>query len=344
MKKLAFIGVILGLIFNQNGFTQGMKEVAALSKIMEDNGIPGMSLAYVNDGKIQLESGIGEKNDSETTDQETVFSAASLSKPIFAYIVMQLVDEGTIDLDRPLHEYYEYPDVATEKRHLGVTAKMILSHTSGLPNWRKKKLKFLYEPGERYSYSGEGYVWLQKVVEHLKQKPLDEIAQEYVFDPLEMERSGYVFRSDFEDNYSISYKKNGDSREKYKIDKENAAASLQTTGGDYAKFLIALMSGDAISDETRKLMFTPMKTTQPKEDDPKIFWGLGVGIQMTEGGPQIFQWGDNWTFRGYFTANIQSQEAIVYLTNGENGLIPVREIVGEFMNDPQLAADWLNYK
>ncbi|MDN3205587.1 serine hydrolase domain-containing protein [Algoriphagus sediminis] len=343
MRKI-FAGICLffSVIFCLQ--SQGLKQAVELAEIMEQNEIPGISLTYIESGEIKLETGQGKKNDTETVDQETVFSAASLSKPIFAYIVMQLVEEGTLELDRPLHEYYEYPDVANEKRHLGVTAKMILSHTSGLPNWRKKKLKFLFEPGEKYSYSGEGYVWLQRVVEHLKGKRLDEIAQEYVFGPLDMKRSGYVFRPDFEDNYSISYKKNGESREKNRIDQENAAASLQTTGGDYAKFLKALLSGDAISDETRELMFTPVKTTQPKEDDPKIFWGLGVGIQITENGPQIFQWGDNWTFRGFFTANISTKDAVVYLTNSENGLIPLREIVGTFMDDPQPAADWLNYK
>ncbi len=344
MNELKFLVILLLFGFVGEAASQGLNEVVELAEIMEENEIPGISLTYVKSGEINLETGQGKKNDSEVVDQETVFSAASLSKPIFAYIVMQLVDEGTIDLDRPLHEYYEYPDVANEKRHLGVTAKMILSHTSGLPNWRKKKLKFLFEPGEKYSYSGEGYVWLQRVVEHLKQKRLDEIAQEYVFGPLGMTRSSYVFCPEFEDNYSISYRKNGVSREKNRISQENAAASLQTTAGDYGKFLIALMSGDAISDETRELMFTPVKTTQPKEDEPKIFWGLGVGIQMTEGGPQIFQWGDNWTFRGYFTANIETKDAVIYLTNSENGLIPVREFVGEFMTDPQPAADWLNYK
>jgi hypothetical protein len=90
-------------------------------------------------------------------------------------------------------------------------------------------------------------------------------------------------------------------------------------------------------------MFTPVKPTQPKEEKPMIYWGLGVGLQMTEGGPQIFQWGDNWTFRGYFTANITTKNAVVYLTNSENGLKPLGEIVGTYLDDPQPAANWLNY-
>lgn len=344
MKKNYLFAVTALLFFQAFNISTTNAQSEGIDEILTNQSIPGISLAAIKGGKIDFVLSSGLKNDTDVVNEETVFSAASLSKPIFAYLVMQLVDEGILDLTTPLADYYDYPDLMDEKAYEKVTAAMVLSHTSGLPNWRKKKLKFIHEPGEQYSYSGEGYVWLQRVIEHLKGKSLEDLAQSYVFQPLNMNRSSYIYLDSFEENHAISYKKNGEARAKAKLQNPNAAASLQTTAGDYSKFLTALLNGERISAELQKLMFTPVKTTQLKEADPKVYWGMGVGIQITEAGSQIFQWGDNYTFRGYFTANIQSKNAVVYLTNSANGLIPVREIVGTFMEDAQPAADWLNYK
>jgi CubicO group peptidase (beta-lactamase class C family) len=118
-------------------------DIESISKIMSDKNIPGISYAWLQEGKLKENFAIGKaNNDNQPIDQETVFSAASLSKPIFAYIVFQLVDEGILALDTPLYTYFDYQDIAHDPKHKLVTAKMVLSHTSGLPNWRKGKLQF----------------------------------------------------------------------------------------------------------------------------------------------------------------------------------------------------------
>lgn len=342
--KVIFLTYLLCLIFFI-GKSQDNSLPNKLEMIMESNTIPGLSLTHIENGEISDSFALGVKSldTPKAISEKTVFSAASLSKPIFAYLIMQLVDEGLLELNTPLTSYYDYKDVSSDKRHSEVTASMVLSHTSGLPNWRRKKLKFIADPGEKYSYSGEGYVWLQRVVEHLKGQTLEELAQEYVFKPLEMNRSSYIFLEEFEDDFTLSHKSKGEVRGKNKIQNPNAAASLQTTSEDYAKFLLALYAGERISGENQKLLFTPVKTTQPKEDDPKVYWGMGVGLQMTEDGPQIFQWGDNYTFKGFFTLNVSTGNGLVYLSNSENGLSPLLEITSLFLDDPQPAADWLNY-
>jgi CubicO group peptidase (beta-lactamase class C family) len=320
-------------------------DTESISKIMSEKNIPGISYSWLEEGKIKGSFAIGNANNKgQPVNQETVFSAASLSKPIFAYIVFQLVDEGILELDSPLYTYFEYPDIAHDPRYKLVTAKMVLSHTSGLPNWRKGKLQFQYEPGERFRYSGEGFVWLQKVTEYLKGKNLEELAKEYVFEPLGMERSSFVFLEEFEANHSLSFKKNGKQMGKSKVRNPNAAASLQTTAYDYALFLEALMEGKNINPDLRDLMFSPQVQVNPKDGkEYQVYWGLGVGIQETTEGRQIFQWGDNFTFRVFFTANVETGNAVVYFTNSQNGLSPVRELVGLAMPDPQPACDWLNY-
>ncbi|MCH6232905.1 serine hydrolase domain-containing protein [Cognataquiflexum rubidum] len=344
MKYFSILFCLSGLLADVL-FFQDKVDISSISKIMDEKEIPGLSYSWLEEGKLKESFAIGRANNkNQPVDQETVFSAASLSKPIFAYLVLQMVAEGILDLDMPLYTYFDYPDIAHDPRHKLVTSKMVLSHTSGLPNWRKGKLQFQYEPGERFRYSGEGFVWLQKVVEHLKGNNLEELAKEYVFEPLGMERSSFVFLEEFDANHSLSFKKNGKQMGKSKVKNPNAAASLQTTAYDYALFLEALLEGKKMSPGFQQLMFTPQVQVNLKEGKgQQVYWGMGVGIQETTEGRQIFQWGDNFTFRGFFTANIETGNAVVYFTNSQNGLSPVRELVKLGMPDPQPACDWLNY-
>src|SRR5581483_7339401 len=114
---------------------------------------------------------------------------ASFTKVAFAYTVLQLVQEKVLDLDRPVYqylpkplpEYEDWADLAGDGRWKKFTARMLLSHTSGLPNWRyfedDKKLHIHFEPGTKYAYSGEGLQLLQLVVETITKQPLQELMQ-----------------------------------------------------------------------------------------------------------------------------------------------------------------------
>src|SRR5207244_3327775 len=138
---------------------------------------------------------------ASTTD--TLFGGASLSKPVFAYAVLQLVDAGVLSLDEPLASYV--PDfVTTDPRAATVTVRNVLSHTTGLPNWRNAKLtlKTHFQPGERFSYSGEAFVWLQRAVEAKTGEPFEVTVQRLVFDPLQMRHSSFVWRPQFDANYA----------------------------------------------------------------------------------------------------------------------------------------------
>ena len=160
-----------------------------------------------------------EKNLPETVD--SVVYAASFTKVAFAYLVMQLVDKGLLDLGKPVYQYLpkplpEYPnytDLANDPRYQRITARMLLSHTSGFPNWRAfeddRKLKIHFEPGSRYAYSGEGLILLQLVVETVTQQPLEELMQQYVFRPFGMTRTSMVWQDRFESDYAIGYDEYG---------------------------------------------------------------------------------------------------------------------------------------
>src|SRR5437763_16268422 len=139
----------------------GQSRAADLEQLLRDGRVPGLSFALLRDGKMIETKGLGVRDISTgvAVDENTIFEAASLSKPVFAYAVLQLIDAGVLSLDTPLSKYV--PDyVKDDPRAAEITVRQVLSHTTGLPNWRSEKwpLKTHFAPGERYSYSSEGFM------------------------------------------------------------------------------------------------------------------------------------------------------------------------------------------
>jgi CubicO group peptidase (beta-lactamase class C family) len=163
----------------------------------------------------------------------TIFEAASLSKPVFAYMVLRLADRGEFDLDRPLHEMLEYPRLAHDERYKRITARIVLSHGTGLPNWGGEKLTLRFDPGTDYGYSGEGFVFLQKTVERVTGRSLDELARREVFEPLGMTRSSYVWQERFAGNaaYARNWLWQVAPANRYTQAEANAAARIRSTIG-----------------------------------------------------------------------------------------------------------------
>src|SRR5499426_3611769 len=158
-------------------------------QLMKDGDVPGLSIALLRDAELVWRHGFGVKNTktNEPVADDTVFEAASLSKPVFAYAVLKLLDAGKFDLDKPLNQYLpgNY-DVGEDQRLSQITARHVLSHTPGFPNWRPQggALKIHFTPGERFSYSGEGFVYLSKVIERVTGEKFNEFMKRMVFDPL----------------------------------------------------------------------------------------------------------------------------------------------------------------
>ncbi len=304
---------------------------------MDDARIPAISLAYIKEGKLQEQISIGVKaaESKAPVNDSTVFAACSLSKSVFSYGVYKLVKHTLLDLDRPLYLYYDYPDVKADERYKRVTARMILSHSSGLPNWRNGDLKFKYDLGKQYSYSGEGFVWLSKVVEQITNEPVEAYLQDAVFKPLAMTHSSYIWQKHFDSNYAYPHTDNGRSTQNYFPSNANVAASLQTNSTDYAKFIIAVLND--------KDFLTALKTDTGMYVANNIRWNKGLGIEQTTYGSANFQWGDNGTFKAFLVMYPDKKEGLVYFANSENGLDAARDILKLFFNSNQPALDWLAY-
>src|SRR5262249_25961442 len=145
-----------------------------IPKLMEEAKVPGLSIAIIKDAKLLWRRGFGVKGvtSQEPVDDDTLFEAASTSKPIFAYLIMMLCQKGVMDLDTPLTKYTSELFLKDDPRLNLITARHVLSHTSGFQNWRTKEqpLKIHFKPGEKWSYSGEGYSYLQSIATHLTGK------------------------------------------------------------------------------------------------------------------------------------------------------------------------------
>lgn len=205
-------GTLLATLSSRSGWPQALKPSAPsprwlpnsqilrmLPLLLELAEVPGLALGIVQGGKVWVR-GFGRATETPRTpvSGETVFEAVSLGKPLFAYAVLRLVDAGRIDLDRPLYDYLSIPDADNPRMRL-VTARHVLSHTTGLVNWRTQPGPLLpvTEPGTEFSYSGDAYFYLQRVVERLTDRPFARFMREHVLDPLEMKRSSFVWLPQF---------------------------------------------------------------------------------------------------------------------------------------------------
>jgi CubicO group peptidase (beta-lactamase class C family) len=203
--------------------------MASLPLIMDVAALPGVSIAVQEKSSPVWARAIGVANveTSAPIREDSTFEAASMSKPVFAYVVMRLVDEGALELDRPLVQYrrpdYLPPDAAIDL----ITARHVLCHSSGLPNWRltpEEKLKTKFKPGTAYEYSGEGYYWLQLVVEKLTGQGIDTVMRAKLFGPAQMSHSTYAW--DAQQARLAVYGYNGDDINKLPFQFNRERASL----------------------------------------------------------------------------------------------------------------------
>jgi CubicO group peptidase (beta-lactamase class C family) len=330
-----------------------------IPQLMKDADVPGLSVVIIRDGEVYWHHGFGVKNaeTKEPITDNTVFEAASLSKTVFAYGVLKMVENGMLDLDAPLNKYLPAAYIENDDRLNQITARRVLSHTTGLPNWRPngKPLQIYFTPGERFSYSGEGYVYLQKVVEHLSGLPLEDIMKKTVFEPLGMTDSSFVWQEKYNSLKAYAHDSAGKLAGRITSSEANAAASLHTTALDYAKFIAAILQRKGIKEATIREMLSP----QVKVDEScavcferpasgkfssAIAWGLGWGLENTAKGKSFWHMGDNGNVKSYVIAFDKSKTAIIIFSNSANGLSITDEIVNSVLGSKQTALTWLDYE
>lgn len=287
---------------------------------LKENNVPTLGLGVIENGKLNQIRVFGELSNGNSAPYNTIFNVASVTKPVTALVALKLAEQGKFSLDEPLYNYWIDPDIAKDLRHKKLTARLILSHQTGFKNWRwlneDKKLHFDFEPGKGYGYSGEGYEYLRKALEKKFKKSLKQLAEELIFNPLEMEDTRYIWNKNVDNSrYALNFDKNGKAYETVKNTTPNSADDLLTTIEDYGNFLIGIMNRELISEKT----FNELVSPQIASEKGKHF-GLGFEIyDFGNGEYALAHGGADFGVRTIFFLLPKTKQGLLIFTNSDTG-------------------------
>jgi CubicO group peptidase (beta-lactamase class C family) len=359
-----------------DGSTISVSEIdSTVKRVMDAATVQGMSLAVINNNKTVFIKSYGYRNKpkNELLDTASIMYGASFSKAVFGYLIMKLVQEKILDLDKPLCQYlkkpiegYEYfADLKNDNRWKLITARMCLSHTTGLPNVRWFNpitseqdtlgvMKLYFKPGTKYAYSGEGFKLLQLAVEEITKKPVDDLAVERIFKPLGMPRTGYIWHESIgDDNVAVGHLNTGEIDKKRKRTEAVAGGSLVTTIADYSRFIEHIMQKKGLQKKLFEEMISPqIKINSVTQFPPVTFetttendaiglsYGLGWGLLHCPNGKAFFKEGNGGSWMNYNINFIDKGISIVILINSENGETIFQELIETFIGKTCIPWKW----
>jgi CubicO group peptidase (beta-lactamase class C family) len=348
---------------SENARPDLFRDLAALvPRLMAEVDVPGVSIACVQGGTLAWARGFGVKNSLSKTpvDNETLFEAASVSKTVFAYAALKLCEKGIIDLDAPLSRYTPTRFVEGDARLDKITPRQVLSHSSGLAEWRSSGAPLIRtEPGQAFRYSGEGYYYLQSVITGLTGKvdrsqcakyeadfevcatDFDDFMKRHLLRPFGMSLSSYLPGPGWQKRIASGHKsgvdKAGSPIPKGKprgsdVARYGAVGALNMTAQEYARFLTEVVAPKP-ADEFRLGTAMHAEMVRPQIPLPKgeeidgcNAWALGWGVQERAGGNLLVHSGGQSGFRSLALASIERKAGFIVLTNSDNG--------GRLMYDP----------
>lgn len=311
------------------------KDQRETEKWLKQKSIPALGIGYIENGKIEQISVFGKLEKGIKAHENTIWNVASLTKPIIALVVLKLIDLGELGLDEPVYKYYVDPDIKNDSRAKLLTPRIVLSHQTGFTNNRENYkdgiLKFEFEPGTKYQYSGEGYDYLRKVIEYKFNKTIEQLASELIFKPLKMNNTSFVWNKEYETKIAKWHTEKGEIYTLKKQTEAHGADDLLTTIEDYSKFVTYIINGADLSKKLQKEMVKSQVTI----NDYKYF-GLGWWIDenininndfaMVHGGDDI----------GVHTIAFiipKTKQGLVIFTNSDNGTDAYQEIILKYLGE-----------
>jgi CubicO group peptidase (beta-lactamase class C family) len=342
---------------------------ATVTRLMEAAHVTGVGLAIFHDGQIAYLKAYGlrdvEKNLPLTPN--SVMTSASLSKSAFATMTMLLVQQGKLDLDKPIAQYLpkplpEYPayaDLQCDDRWKKLTLRILFSHTSGFPNYRAfeddRKLKIHFEPGTRYAYSGEGINLAQFVVESVTGKSLTALMEENLYRPLNMQNTSMIWEPRFESDFANGYDEYGRSLGPERRPIPNAAGSMQTTLHDYSALLSAILQRKYLSTASNERMLSAQitihsahqfpslaKATTTANDGIRLRYGIGWGLYTSPYGEAFFKEGHDEGWR-HLALCFNNGSGVLIMTNSSNGEGIFKPLIESLLGATSFPFEWENY-
>ncbi|MEO7634807.1 MAG: serine hydrolase domain-containing protein [Sphingomicrobium sp.] len=342
------------------------------AQAMRDTRATGLAIATIDRGRVAAVRAFGSRNAAGaplTTD--TIMYGASLTKAVFAYTVMQLVDEQRLSLDRPIaalvpkltefadpdDRYADYRPLKDDPRWRQLTPRMLLTHSSGFANFGflepDEKLRIHFDPGSRYAYSGDGIILLQYALEAGLGLDLGKDMQRRVFDRLAMHRTSMTWRPDFAVNLADGWMADGKVEPHDERSHVRAAGSMDTTIADFAKFAAALVRGDGLKRAGRAELVRPQlpitsrsqfPTLQPEARPVDRFHDLSAGLGViTFTGPQsrgFYKGGHNDSTGNTMVCLERRQRCVVILSNDVRAEKAFPGIVKAVLGDTGMPWTW----
>lgn len=301
--------------------------------MMDALGIAGLSMAVIEDGGVSEVRSFGRQAEGVPMQVDTIFNVASLTKPVTALVALRLAAAGRWDLDRPLADFHLDPDIAGTPEAGQVTTRHVLSHTTGLPNWRYldgDRLSFDFAPGTQYQYSGEGFEWLRQAMEAATGESLEAMARDLVFTPAGMRDTSYLFPRAEADRVAVRYDENGEPIAAEPHVQANGAANLTTTAADYARFMVFLMDGAGLPEPIAQSLFS----NQLPEDFGTAF-GLGWSLtpDLPGGETAFMHTGSDPGIKTLAVGLTGSRRGLVILSNSDNAIPAWSGIMSEMWGE-----------
>lgn len=315
--------------------------------------------------------GVKNRETGEQFTDSTVSYAASLTKPLFSYLFLKLVDKGVFELDKPVYTYLKNPVAAYEKwKDLDkepdfkrITARMLLSHSSGLPVLRylygdSNTLTLVNKPGKALYYSNEGMNLLGFIVEERTGKDLQSLCKEYIYDPLGMKHTAMVWQKEFNTDFAVGHDKDGKVLGAQKRTSPRAAGSMVTTPTDYSLFISDVLSKKGLSGKLYNEMFSPQikvtsrrgfgplrdsLTTKSEFSQIQLAWGLGWGLFKTPYGKAFFHGGHTEGWQNYCVTYPDKDISVILLSNSDNFELAAGSILETAIGDTYSPLRWLGY-
>lgn len=339
---------------------------------MRDTGARGLAIAVIDDGRTVAVRTWGHRNAAgDPLTPDTVMYGASLTKAVFAYTVMQLAEEGRIDLDRSIADYLPRPlpdygnldaygnwgDLAGDARWRRITPRILLTHSAGFANFSflepDAKLRFHFDPGARYAYSGEGVILLQFILEKGIGLDLGAEMQRRVFGRFGMANTGMTWRPGFARNLAGGWKADGSVEPHDERSRVRAAGSMDTSIADFARFAAAFMRGEGLTPVSRARMIAPsLPITTPAqfptlvaEAPPQRRWkglaaGLGVVAFTGPQGPGFFKGGHNDSTANMWACIERGRRCVVILSNDVRAEAAFPRLVDSILGETGLPWRW----
>ena len=375
MKRRTFVGLMAGAAVCSTGnfSTKARTDSRTLdtARMLEVTRVPGVAVAGMKSGQpYQLFAGM-ERAGGPAITARTRFPAASLSKPVFAWGVQKLAKDGKLDLNRPLQDYVDLGLAGTARK---ITALHVLTHSTGLTNWRFQPnlpLESTFEPGTRWRYSGEGFVLLQRVVEKISGRPIAEHMRTAVLEPLGMTQSSFAWSPEIQSLAALGHDRQGalverslafyEQRNYETLQKGSlnpASATYEQITAAYQQnkqtaLPIAISPNMAGSLQTTigdyALFLVHVLKAMTRSEDFKarvevnrdIAWAPGWGVDRSAKTPALFHWGDGPGVKNFCWVQPAKKSALVFFTNGDSGAALYSWLFRQLTNDDLSAFYWI---